>query len=127
MENQIRLITTKRGYEHLIKGLQKWIKDEKIIKEIINKNTCEFYGKVAFIKWDDPKHLKIIQTLITMLMGYRNSYRICIKEGNRIHTCSDERCPNEHIKLPMPVMKCEFNDEETIKLLTQNTKNREGK
>lgn len=118
MGNQVRIITTKRGYEHLKKGLKASFKSEEILDEIINKDTCKFYGNnVIFMKWDNPQHYKIIETAIMILMGYRNAYRICIKEGNRVTMYSDESMPNEHIDLPMPVMNCKFNDEETIKKL----------
>ena len=127
MENQVRVITTKRGYEHLIKGLRKSFKSEELIEEIINKDTCEFYGKnVVFIKWDNPKCYKIIKTAIMLLMGYRNAYRICVKEGNKINMYSDETVPNEHIDLPMPVMNCEFNDEETVKQLSKIEENKKN-
>lgn len=120
MKNRIRIITTKRGYEHLMKELKNWLKNDEIINELINKDTCMFYGKnVVFIKWDNPKNYKIIKTAIIILRNFRNSYRICVKEGNKINTYSDEFIPNEPIDLPMPVVKCRFDDNETIKQLSE--------
>ena len=127
MKNQIRIVTTKRGYNHLIKGLKTAFRSEELIEEIINKDTCEFYGKnVVFIKWDNPKCYKIIKTAIMILMEYRNAYRICVKEGNRINMYSDEVVPNEHIDLPMPVINFKFDDEKTIKQLNKFQKNKKN-
>ena len=120
MEYKVRIITTKRGYDHLIKVLRKSFKSEKIIKDLINEDTCEFYGKnVVFIKWDNPPYHKIIQTVIMFLTGYRNAYRICVKEGKMVYMYTDEAMPRQHIDIPMPVMNCEFDDEETIKRLNK--------
>lgn len=125
MENQVRIVTTKRGYEHIIKGLKATFNSEKILREIINENTCSFYGKnVIFMKWDNPQHYRMIETVIMILMGYRNAYRICVREGNRVTMYSDESMPNEHIDLPMPVMDCKFKDEETIKQLSKFQRNK---
>ncbi len=127
MKNRIRIITTKRGYEHLMKELKNWLKNDEIINELINKDTCTFYGKnIVFIKWDNPKSYKIIQTAIIILRNYRNSYRICVKEGNKINMYSDEFIPNEHIDLPMPVVKCRFDDNETIRQLSKIQVNMEN-
>lgn len=127
MKNQVRIVTTKRGYNHLVKSLKTSFKSETLIEEIINNDTCKFFGKnVVFIKWDNPKCYKIIQTAIMFLMGYRNAYRICVKEGNRINMYSDESRPNEHINLPMPVISCRFNDEKTIKQLSEFQKNKKN-
>lgn len=126
MENQIRIVTTKRGYERLIKCL-KGFKDEKLTKAIINEDTCKFYGKnIVFIKWDNPIYYKVIKTLIMTLMGYGNSYRICVKEGEKVNMYSDETIPNEHIKLPMPIINCNFNDEGTIKKLSEFKRSRKS-
>ena len=67
-----------------------------------------------------------IFNILMFLMGYRNAYRICVKEGNRINMYSDESRPNEHINLPMPVISCRFNDEKTIKQLSEFQKNKKN-
>jgi len=92
MENQVRIVTTKRGYEHIIKSLKTSFNSEELLNEAI--------------------------------MGYRNAYRICVKEGNRVTMYSDESMPNEHIDLPIPVMDCKFKDEETIKKLSKFQRNK---
>lgn len=115
METQIRIITTKRGYANIVKDL-KIFKNEEIIKELINENTCQFYGKYVFLKWDNPTHHKMIETIIMFLMNRRNSFKICEIYEESINTyCRDI----EGINLPMPVMKCKFKDEETVKKLCE--------
>ena len=56
--------------------------------------------------------------------GYRNAYRICVKEDNMVYMYSDEAMPRQHIDIPMPVMNCKFDDEETIKKLNKFKNNR---
>lgn len=41
MENQIRIITTKRGYENIIRGLGKF-NNPKIVNSLINEKHVSF-------------------------------------------------------------------------------------
>ena len=87
MENQIRIITTKRGYENIIRGLR---------------------------KFNNPKYYKVVKTIIMILMSHRNSYKICKMENGIVQTYCKEI---EYKNLLVPVMRCKFDDEETIKKL----------
>lgn len=120
MENQVRIITTKRGYGNIIRSL-KIFNNEKIINDLINEKTCQVYGEIVFLKWDNPKSHKMIQNIIMSLMSHRNSYKICEIDGEIVNTYCNEI---EYKKLPVPVMDCKFNDEETIKKLYELQKNR---
>ena len=113
MENQIRIITTKRGYENIIRGLRKF-NNPKIVNSLINEKTCQFHGRIVFLKWDNPKYYKVVKTIIMILMSHRNSYKICKMENGIVQTYCKEI---EYKNLLVPVMRCKFDDEETIKKL----------
>lgn len=120
MENQVRIITTKRGYDNIIRGL-KLFKSKKIIEDLINEKTCKFYGGIAFLKWDNPQNNKIVKHILMTLINHSNSYRVCVIEGEMVNTyCNEIDCKN----LPMPVIECKIDDEATIKKLENNTRKR---
>ena len=123
MRKEIRIITTKRGYGNIIRSL-KTFNNQKIIDNIINEKTCQTYGGIVFLKWDNPQDFKLIQTIIICLMSHRNSYTICKIEDEAVCTY----CKNiEHKNLPIPVIDCKFKDEETIeKLKALTNKRRKG-
>ena len=81
---------------------------------MINEKTCQINGGKVFFKWDNSQHSKLIQTIIICLMSHRNSYKICKIEDSVVQTYCKEI---EHKNLPVPVMECEFKDDETIEKL----------
>lgn len=104
MRKEIRIITTKRGYGNIIRSL-KTFNNQKIIDNIINEKTCQTYGGIVFLKWDNPQDFKLIQTIIICLMSHRNSYTICKIEDEAVCTY----CKNiEHKNLPIPVIDCKL-------------------
>ena len=83
MKIKIRMILSKRGYKILMKVLD-YYQNEKLTSSIVNSNTCTFYGNIAFFKWDNPKEYKFIQSLITVVMAHRVTYRVCVIEDEHI-------------------------------------------
>lgn len=120
MKNQIRIVTTKRGYANIIRSLKSFC-NQKIIDSVINENTCQVYGGLVFFKWDNSQHSKLIQTIMICLMSHRNSYKICKIEDSVVQTYCQEI---EYKNLPIPVMDCKFKDEETIEKLKARTNRR---
>ena len=93
--------------------------NKKLTKNIINNLTCHYYNDIYFFKWDNPRYFKLLKRMIVILNGKDMTQRICVIDKNNIksydNTLKEDVCRN----IPMPLMDCEFNDKETIRLLNQ--------
>lgn len=120
MEYQVRIITTKRGYTNIIRGL-KVFKSKALIEELINEKTCQFYNGLVFLKWNNPEKKKVIKQILMTLISHSNSYKVCVVEDEMINTyCNEVDCKN----LPMPSIEFKIDDEDTIKKLENRIRKR---
>jgi len=127
MQQQIRIITTKNGYDVIMSFLQAH-NNQKLTNNIINDTTCHYYNDIYFFKWDDPKYFKLLKNIITVIINKNITQRICIIDKNYIKLYDNTLLEDEYKDIPMPSMICEFNDKETLRLLKQidNGGNKDG-
>lgn len=118
MQQQIRIITTKEGYEEIMSFLRSH-NNKKLTKNIINDTTCKYINDIYFLKWDNPKYFRLLKNLITVIINKNITQRVCIIDRNYIKLYDNTLLEDEYKDIPMPSMICEFNDKETIKQLKQ--------
>lgn len=118
MQQQIRIITTKEGYEEIMNFLRSH-NNKKLTKNIINDITCKYINDIYFFKWDNPKYFKLLKDLLTVIINKNITQRVCIIDRNYIKLYDNTLLEDEYKDIPMPSMICEFNDKETIRLLKQ--------
>jgi len=113
MQQQVRIITTKKGYEEIMSFLRSH-NNKKLTKNIINDTTCKYYNDIYFLKWDNPKYFKLLKNLITVVINKNITQRVCIIDRNYIKLYDNTLLEDEYKDIPMPSMTCEFNDKETV-------------
>ena len=118
MQQQIRIITTREGYEEIMRFLRSH-NNKKLTKNIINGTTCKYINDIYFLKWDNPKYFRLLKNLITVIINKNITQRVCIIDRNYIKLYDNTLLEDEYKDIPMPSMICEFNDKETIKQLKQ--------
>ena len=115
MQQQVRIITTKKGYEEIMSFLQSH-NNKKLTKDI-NDTTCKYINDIYFFKWDNPKYFRLLKNLLTVIINKNITHRICIIDRNYIKLYDNTLLEDEYKDIPMPSMICEFNDKETIRML----------
>ena len=123
-KQKIRMILSKRGYKIFMKALDHY-QDERLKRNVVNSDTCSFFGNLSFFKWDNPREYKLIQSLITVVMAHRVTYRICIVEQDYIQLSQNTEPKDRSKNIPMPSISCRVQDAETIKKLSKFQKNKE--
>ena len=118
MQQQVRIITTKKGYEEIMSFLRSH-NNKKLTKNIVNDTTCKYINDIYFFKWDNPKYFRLLKNLLTVIINKNITQRICIIDRNYIKLYDNTLLEDEYKDIPMPSMTCEFNDKETIRLLKQ--------
>ena len=118
MMQQVRIITTKKGYEE-IKNFVQSHNNKKLTRNVINDTTCKYVNDIYFFKWDNPKYFKLLKNMITVIINKNITHRVCIVDRNIIKLYDYTLLEDEYKAIPMPSMTCEFNDKETIKSLKQ--------
>lgn len=121
MMQQARIITTKKGYESVVK-LLKHYESAKIYRHFINENTCKFYGDLVYFKWNKKNSFSFIQTIISTIMMSNTSYSMCIKKENEIKLFSNILARDQYKNIPLPVMICKIDDEKTEQILEEIVK-----
>ena len=116
MQQQVRIITTKKGYEEVMSFLRSH-NNKKLTKDIINDTTCKYINDIYFLKWDNPKYFRLLKNLLTVIINKNITHRICIIDRNYIKLYDNTLLEDEYKDIPMPSMTCEFNDKETIRML----------
>ena len=56
MQQQVRIITTKKGYEEIMIFLRSH-NNKKLTKNIVNDTTCKYINDIYFFKWDNQNIL----------------------------------------------------------------------
>ena len=118
MMQQVRIITTKNGYEEIMSFIHSH-NNKKLTKNVINDTTCEYINGLYFLKWDNPKYIKLLKNLITVIINKATTHRICFIDKNNIRLYDNTLIEDEYKDSPMPSMTCEFNDKETKDMLKQ--------
>lgn len=116
MQQQVRIITTKKGYEEIMSFLRSH-NNKKLTKDIINDTTCKYINDIYFLKWDNPKYFRLLKNLLTVIINKNITHRVCIIDRNYIKLYDNTLLEDEYKDIPMPSMTCEFNDKETIRML----------
>lgn len=116
MQQQVRIITTKKGYEEIMSFLRSH-NNKKLTKDIINDTTCKYINDIYFCKWDNPKYFRLLKNLLTVIINKNITHRVCIIDRNYIKLYDNTLLEDEYKDIPMPSMTCEFNDKETIRRL----------
>lgn len=116
MQQQVRIITTKKGYEEIMSFLRSH-NNKKLTKDIVNDTTCKYINNIYFLKWDNPKYFRLLKNLLTVIINKNITHRICIIDRNYIKLYDNTLLEDEYKDIPMPSMTCEFNDKETIRML----------
>lgn len=116
MQQQVRIITTKKGYEEIMSFLRSH-NNKKLTKDIVNDTTCKYINDIYFLKWDNPKYFRLLKNLLTVIINKNITHRICIIDRNYIKLYDNTLLEDEYKDIPMPSMTCEFNDKETIRQL----------
>lgn len=116
MQQQVRIITTKKGYEEIMSFLRSH-NNKKLTKDIVNDTTCKYINDIFFLKWDNPKYFRLLKNLLTVIINKNITHRICIIDRNYIKLYDNTLLEDEYKDIPMPSMTCEFNDKETIRML----------
>ncbi len=116
MQQQVRIITTKKGYEEIMSFLRSH-NNKKLTKDIINDTTCKYINDIYFLKWDNPKYFRLLKNLLTVIINKNITHRICIIDRNYIKLYDNTLLEDEYKDIPMPSMTCKFNDKETIRQL----------
>ena len=75
MMQQVRIITTKNGYEEIMSFMHSH-NNKKLTKNVINDTTCEYINGLYFLKWDNPKYIKLLKNLITVIINKEVTHRI---------------------------------------------------
>lgn len=117
MKRKIRVILTKKGYNVLLKVIKDW--DKNLLEVFINDKTCKKFGNVVLIKWDDNGKFKSYETLIMLIQSYNITYRICLYKEGIIQMMKNTERKDERKNIPMPCIRCSFQDEKTEKLLSK--------
>lgn len=118
MMQQVRIITTKNGYEEIMSFMHSH-NNKKLTKNVINDTTCEYINGLYFFKWDNPKYIKLLKNLITVIINKEITHRICFIDKNNIRLYDNTLIEDEYKDIPMPSMTCEFKDKETKDMLKQ--------
>lgn len=116
MQQQVRIITTKKGYEEIMSFLRSH-NNKKLTKDIINDTTCKYINDIYFCKWDNPKYFRLLKNILTVIINKNITHRVCIIDRNYIKLYDNTLLEDEYKDIPMPSMTCEFNDKETIRML----------
>jgi len=118
MQQQVRIITTKEGYDEIMIFIRAY-NNKKLTKNIVNDVTCQYYNDIYFFRWDNPKYFKFLKYLIKILVNKNVTYRICIIDKGHIELYENTVLEDECKDIAMPMVICEFDDKETIKMLKQ--------
>ena len=68
MQQQVRIITTKKGYEEIMSFLRSH-NNKKLTKNIVNDTTCKYINDIYFFKWDNPKYFRLLKNLLTVIIN----------------------------------------------------------
>ena len=99
MQQQVRIITTKKGYEEIMSFLRSH-NNKKLTKNIVNDTTCKYINDIYFFKWDNPKYFRLLKNLLTVIINKNITQRICIIDRNYIKLYDNTLLEDEYKDIP---------------------------